>query len=230
MDVSPVNVADIVILLVVVISGVFAFFRGFVHELLAVVSWIGAALATLYGFPHAQPYARDLITIPLIADISAGVAIFLVVLIALSILTRLLARRVRNSSLGPLDRSLGLLFGFLRGGALVCIAWLILAWAMPREDRPEWITEARSLPLVEQGSAILVSLIPARLRGEGDRSLNGVRSDAERLQRAEQSFRDLINPGTKGDAPRDDLGYNPRMRDEMQRAIDGLAGAGAPAE
>ena len=40
MDGAPVNVTDIAVLAVVVVSGVFAFVRGFVHELLA----IGAAL------------------------------------------------------------------------------------------------------------------------------------------------------------------------------------------
>ena len=157
MEAPPINVTDVVIALVILSSGLFAFFRGFVHELLAVISWIGAALATLYGFPYLQPHVRELITVPLIADMTAGVAIFLVVLIALSILTRILSHRIRTSALGPLDRALGLVFGFLRGAALVCIAWLIFAWLLPREDYPEWITEAKLRPLVERGSVLLAT-------------------------------------------------------------------------
>ena len=53
----------------------------------------------------------------MLADIAAGVAIFLVVLVALSLVTRMLSKRVKDSSLGPLDSSLGLLFGFARGAA-----------------------------------------------------------------------------------------------------------------
>ncbi len=77
MDAPPINVTDGVIALVILGSGLFAFFRGFVHELLAVISWIGAGLATLYGFPYLQPRVRELITVPLIADMTAGVVIFL---------------------------------------------------------------------------------------------------------------------------------------------------------
>ncbi len=158
-----------VIALVILSSGLFAFFRGFVHELLAVISWIGAGLATLYGFPYLQPRVRELITVPLIADMTAGVAIFLIALIMLSILTRILSRRVRASALGPLDRSLGLVFGFLRGAVLVCVAWLL-----PREDHPEWITEAKLRPLVARGSVLLVGLLPERPAAKRKRSVKRV--------------------------------------------------------
>ncbi len=47
MEAAPINVTDVVVALVILISGLLAFFRGFVHELLAVLSWIGAGLATL---------------------------------------------------------------------------------------------------------------------------------------------------------------------------------------
>ena len=68
--------------------------------MLAVISWIGAALATIYGFPYARPYATELITVPLIADMVAGVGIFLVTLVVLSVLTNFVSRRIRQSALG----------------------------------------------------------------------------------------------------------------------------------
>lgn len=214
MESLPINVTDAVIVLVIVVSGLFAFFRGLVHELLSVVSWVGAALATLYGFPYAQPEARRLITIQLIADMAAGVAIFLAVFIVLAIVTRLLSRRVRDSSFGPLDRSLGLVFGLARGAVLVCVAWLALAWVLPREDHPAWIAEARSLPLVERGGAALATLLPEHLRlpeGEGPAAAGGGAAPA---------FQGLLSPKAKADAAAGEPGYNSRMRDEMQRAIE----------
>ena len=224
MEAPPINIADVVIALVILISGLFAFFRGFVHELLAIVSWIGAGLATVYGFPYLQPRVRELITVPLIADMTAGVAIFMIVLIALSILTRILSRRIRTSALGPLDRSLGLVFGFLRGAALVCIAWLVFAWLLPREDHPEWVTEAKLRPLVEHGSVLLVGLLPERLRGGPAATPGAAGSKAEKI------YQDLLNPPTKGNASANDPGYNSRMRDQMRRAIEGIGGSKEGAE
>ena len=225
MEAPPINVTDVVIALVILGSGLFAFFRGFVHELLAVISWIGAGLATLYGFPYLQPHVRELITVPLIADMTAGVAIFLVVLIVLSILARILSRRIRTSALGPLDRSLGLIFGFLRGALLVCIAWLIFSWLLPREDYPEWITEAKLRPLVERGSVLLVGFLPERLRGGPTGIPGATDSEAEQLRAIRKEYQDLLSPPTKDDAPENEPGYNSRMRDEMRRAIEGIGGS-----
>ena len=49
MDLSSINVADIAVTLVILFSGLFAFFRGFVHEILAVASWVGLDSVTSEG-------------------------------------------------------------------------------------------------------------------------------------------------------------------------------------
>jgi len=72
MDNLPINATDILVFAILLISGLLAFFRGFVREVLSVGAWVGAAFATLYGFAHVRPYARDLIGIDMIADIIAG--------------------------------------------------------------------------------------------------------------------------------------------------------------
>ncbi|MDP6122042.1 MAG: CvpA family protein, partial [Rhodospirillales bacterium] len=54
MDNLPVNVADVGVGVVLLVSALLAYSRGFVHEVLAVGGWIGAIFATFYGFPHAK--------------------------------------------------------------------------------------------------------------------------------------------------------------------------------
>ena len=225
MESSPINLADIAVIVVILISGLLAFFRGLVHEVLAVISWIGAALATIYGFPYARPYATDLITVPLIADMVAGVGIFLVTLILLSVLTNFIAHRIRQSALGPLDRSLGLIFGFLRGAALIAVAWVVFALLMPREDHPQWVVEAKVRPLVERSAVLLVSILPERLRRELGTISDTAQDGLEDLQ-GMQDFQNMLNPPAKDDATAGEPGYNSRERDEMLRAIEGIGGSG----
>lgn len=214
MEGLPINITDLVILAVVVISGVFAFVRGFVHEFLAVVAWVGAALATVYGIEYVMPFARRMTTMRAVADIGSGVTIFLIVLIGLTILTRMLAKRVQNSSLNTLDRSLGLLFGVLRGAVLVCLAWLLLSWALPRKDLPDWVVDARSLPLVDQGKNLLVALLPEDLRP-------GVAPEDDPITPGlEHSFEDLVRPPAKVTGPGDTSGYNEQQRKDMDRLIE----------
>ena len=217
MDNLPINVTDLVIFVVVLISGALAFVRGFVHEVLAMAAWIGAAVATVYGLPHVLPFARDLIAIKIFAEIAAGASIFILVLIGLSILTHMLSRNIRESSLGAIDRSLGLLFGFLRGAFLICVVWIVLLWGMPREDHPTWISEARALPLVEQGAQAILEALPESLRPDLADSETGGPS-LQLLIKPE-----ISSPG-RGDSdeagPEGDAGYKDTERKDLQRLLE----------
>ncbi len=161
MEGLPVNVTDLGIVAVLAISGVLAFARGFLREVLSIGAWVGAAVATIYLFPLAKPFLRAYISIELLADAITGVVIFVVTLGILAALSHVLSRNVRDSAFGAVDRSLGLLFGLLRGAVVVCLAWLLFSWLVMPEDRPAWITEARSMPLVEAGTQLLVGLLPS---------------------------------------------------------------------
>ena len=163
--------ADLIIIAILALSALLAFMRGFVREVLSIGAWVGAALATIYGFPIAQPYARKYIEVALFADIAAGVAIFIVALIVLTVLSHALSRNVRSSALGAVDRSLGLLFGLVRGAVLVCLAYLVMAWAIPQEDRPVWVAEARTLPLVQQGAGLLLKILPESALKQGENAV-----------------------------------------------------------
>src|SRR3546814_7691374 len=95
-----------------------------------------------------------------IASLLTGVGLFLITLVLFSVLTRILSNRIQQSSLGALDRSLGLLFGFVRGAVIVALAWLALGYVVTEPDRPAWIQEARSRPLMERGADFLLALVP----------------------------------------------------------------------
>lgn len=217
MDSLPVNVTDLVVIVVILLSAIFAFVRGFVHEVLAVGAWLGAAVATLLAFPFAQPYTRDYIAIPLVADIATGAALFLVVLILLSILTHWISGKVQASSLGALDRSLGLLFGLGRGAVLVCLAWIFLVYIMPREDHPQWIRDARSLPLIERGATMLLAFVPQSLVPQG---LDAVQPAAGPAGESGATFENLVKPAPKGAAQKEASGYNDGERKDLQRLIE----------
>ena len=210
MDALPVNSADLMVIAVVLISGVFAVVRGLVHELLALGAWIGAGIATYYGIDHAIPLARSLTEVQPIADVGAGAALFLAVLIVLSILTRILVKQIRQSSLGALDRSLGLLFGLARGALIIAITWLAAAWAYQEEPFPDWITEARSLPLVQEGARALYDLLPEGFRPE---EMPPALQSAEGLKSI--TFEDLDAPTPKSAVQDDQSGYNSDTRKGM---------------
>lgn len=214
----PVNAADVIVIAVLLISAGLAFFRGLVHEVLAIAAWVGAALATLYLFLPAQEISRRLIAIPLVADIVAGVVVFLLTLIVLTVVSRSISKRVQDSSLGALDRSLGFLFGLLRGAVIVCVAWLVLNWLLPPAEQPQWIREARARPLVEAGAAALRSLAPD--------SLGWSVPAAPGVEAAGPGAGDEVpaQPRARGNeaAKQGPTGYNEGPRRQMQQLFDSV--------
>ena len=106
MESGGLAILDIVLIAVVLLSGLLALLRGFVHEVLSFGAWIAAGLVALYAFPYVQPHARELISMQVIADVGAGVVLFLVALVVFTLIARAIAAGVHKSGLSALDRTL----------------------------------------------------------------------------------------------------------------------------
>jgi membrane protein required for colicin V production len=65
---------------------------------------------------------------------------------------------VLDSRVGALDRSLGFVFGLARGFLLVAIVFILFT-ALAR-DQPEWVTNARSYPMLQRTQVAIESLLP----------------------------------------------------------------------
>lgn len=188
------NVLDIAVLAVVLLSALIAFARGFVRELLSVAGWVVAAFVTLYTFKLVQPYARKLIPHELIADISGALVVFLVTLIVFSVASGPLARRIHETSFKPLDRSLGFVFGALRGLVLVSLAYLLVNWALKPEEQPKWIQEARSIPVLAYGAKVLIGLVPQDFLKGAQVGVNEINERAAKTVNRERAIRRLLTP------------------------------------
>jgi membrane protein required for colicin V production len=231
MDAIPLNPLDLVALGILLISALIAFFRGFVHEVLSIVAWIGAALAALYGLPYLQPWTRSWIPVTWAADAAAAAAIFLGVLLVLALVTRALSKQVQDSPLNALDRSLGVLFGLARGAFVVAVAFVVLSWMFPvAEKRPDWIREARALPLMEGGAQLVRSLVPEGVLDDREKQVRAAATEAEDKARqavVDQAFKRLVQPRPEAAKPANDTAaprYDAEQRDDMQRLIESQMG------
>ncbi|HAF74234.1 MAG TPA: colicin V production CvpA, partial [Gammaproteobacteria bacterium] len=106
---------DIVILAVMGISLVFGLFRGLLRELLSLVSWVFAFwIAYRYSANVAEIIDRALQN-PTLSQAVSAVLVFVIVLVALMVLTSLIAKVFKATGLAGIDRILGGLFGLGRG-------------------------------------------------------------------------------------------------------------------
>ncbi len=214
------NWLDIIVIMAIVMSGLFAFSRGFVKEALSIVAWVGAAFAALYGAAYLLPAVARILPRGPVTDTIAIILLFLAVLVVLSLVTSAALRRIKHSGLSAVDRTLGLIFGLIRGMLMVCLAYLALAWALPPENQrqPSWLARARTLPFLETGADQLRLLVPAMYRQKVAAVIGDPRHSAEQMKQAAEAIRALSTP--RAPAPRErGIGYTPNDEHELNRLI-----------
>lgn len=153
---------DGLIIGVIALSALFSMVRGLVREVLSVGSWIGALLACLHFYAPVQPYVASVLPTGLghFAIYGAMAVVFLVVLILLSIVSGILGGLVRSSPLSGLDHSLGILFGVVRGGIIIFLAYIALGMTEPSQNWPAPVANARLLPMAQEGANWLIGFLP----------------------------------------------------------------------
>lgn len=155
---------DLAVLAVLAVSAILAFMRGLVREVLGIAAWAGAIAAAVWGLPLLRPQLKQWMGASPWVDPAGFVAIFIVSLIVLMIVARLIGRAVRNSPLGGLDRTLGLVFGLARGAALVVVAYIVAGMVMPLDRWPDPVLQARFLTPTFIGAQWTVHQLPADYR------------------------------------------------------------------
>ncbi|MGQ0445796.1 MAG: CvpA family protein [Beijerinckiaceae bacterium] len=151
---------DLGLIAVILISAFLAMLRGFTREVLAIASWGAAAVAAIYLYPHALVYVTPHIANKNIALGVAAAAVFFVTLILVSLITIKVSDVILDSKIGALDRSLGFLFGAVRGLLLCVIAFVFFDWLVPLPTQPQWVKSARMKPLLQATGDQLIAILP----------------------------------------------------------------------
>jgi membrane protein required for colicin V production len=158
---------DIFVLLLLGGGALIGFVRGFVHEVLSLLAWI-VALAMLKLF-HTQLTAglTDFVGTQAGAAVLAFALLFLPTFVLVKLLARSLGGKTRRSLLGPIDRVLGGGFGMLKGliGATLFFLLANLATDLiygPQAERPAWMTQSRTYPLLNASSRAVVDWVETR--------------------------------------------------------------------
>jgi membrane protein required for colicin V production len=158
------NLVDLLVIAIIGVSALLGLSRGLVREMLGLGSWVLAGYGAYLFGPAVVPRAEQAIGDPTIAAPVAYALTFVVLLIVLSLLSNLVGRVVSGSALGGLDRSLGLVFGLIRGAAVLAAAYIPLALMLPPEKWPPVMLSSRTIPLIYDGAAWAAGKLPEAYR------------------------------------------------------------------
>ncbi|KIC20929.1 CvpA family protein [Leisingera sp. ANG-Vp] len=150
------TIIDGVVALVIVVSALLAYSRGFVREAMAIAGWIAAGVLAFIFAPQVEPLMAEIPVVgEFIADscelsiIAAFAAVFALALIVVSFFTPLFSTLVQRSALGGLDQGAGFFFGVLRGILLVAIAFFLYNVVMTGQSFTI-VDESRSAEVFER--------------------------------------------------------------------------------
>jgi membrane protein required for colicin V production len=155
----PITLLDGVLVGFTLVSAVLAMVRGFSREVLSIASWAAAAAAAYFFHPAVLPYVKPYIDNDKVQLAAAVAIVFFIALIVVTVITMKIADFIIDSRIGALDRTLGFLYGAARGILVVAVGLLFFSWLVG-DKPPTWISEAKSLPLLQSVGDWLEGLLP----------------------------------------------------------------------
>ncbi len=217
---SSAAILDIAVIGAVVVAGLLGLWLGVARILLGIGSWAGAAVLTVYGMPLLRPVARGWIESPLLADLAAAAAVFLTGLVFFTVLTHMIAERVRSGALGAVDRSVGLVAGLVLGISVASVGYLVFermtAAPGPEGGPPAWVLESKTAPVLGWTGRFLFSLLPEEWR----RAAGGDSAAPAPPLDADGAAKKLMIPVPENPEPKERPGYSQDERREMDRLFN----------
>lgn len=174
----------------IILSGIMGLARGLIREVFSIVGFVAALVGGYFFAGQAAPIAAALLGVDGVwAMLAGGFGVFLIVFVAITILTMIIARSAhRSTEIGSFDRAAGLAFGVLRGVLIIALFIALITPSRPADPSaaspepagvalPDEITGARLYPMFDAVASVLRSVLP-RWIDESEEFLQQNRPDA----------------------------------------------------
>lgn len=161
------NLFDFILLIVIFLSLLTAFSRGFISSVLGLLGWIAALVLTYLAFPYIKPFLLKKTSGSEFLTFCIGyIGSLIFFLIFFATLNFIISRSLGNLRGGYIDKFLGIIFGILRG--YIIISFLFLCYMMTYSNLngkdindnailPNFVKDSYSLPFLRYGSNYMLS-------------------------------------------------------------------------
>ncbi len=161
---------DMALLMLAGGMGFFGFMRGFVEEMLSLLAWVVAVVALRLFLAPITDLAGIWMGPGAATSLAAFGGLFALTFFGGKMLAKWVGARTRSSFMGSVDRVLGLGFGVVKGVLVATLAFLAFALGYNLvfgvdAKRPEWMTQARSYPLLRASGRAMTQFIESRRTG-----------------------------------------------------------------
>lgn len=214
------NFVDIGIVVILLISVAVSFYRGLIREVLTIFGVLGGVLAAVMFGAQLKPYTHqwfgviegkepgklfDLIPANIAADAAAYLMVFVLVFLTLQLASYFLSSSAHAIGLGPIDRTLGVLFGIVRGVFLLGLIYLPFHLILTDDNKKDWFDHSKTIPYIEKVTVWILSYIPTDHPAEDQQHQKDARQKLLELdllgdKRIQPSEESTTHDGEKNDA------------------------------
>lgn len=171
------NIADVYIIGILLISVLISIYRGFLREFITAVSWIIAGTLAFWLGPKLGLHT-GFIDSEIGKHIFGGIVVFIASLSLLYLAKFLLFRALKISGVSKLDRGFGVLFGLLRGAVLI-VAVILAATDLIKEQ--EWYKKSYFIPKFNVVAEAIAKATPDSFKKELKEEMEEIRKKESEL-------------------------------------------------
>ncbi len=144
------NWIDITVIVIIVSSGIFAFFKGFVREALSIVGLVVSVILSFKFYRQLSIYLKGVIAAKPLREFITFIIIFLVLLAIVGLISYIVKKIFQSAGLSFYDKILGLVFGIVRG---ILIAYVIILAIEVTKIAPKDLKRAKTYKAVKNSVA-----------------------------------------------------------------------------
>lgn len=141
------NGFDVVVLIVLLISMLYAASRGLLREVISIASLLFAAVVTLFAWGQFRFAAQEFISIPWLADGALLIGVFFITYLIMALIMSKIGKSIAGKESGFIDRILGAAFGIARGLIIASLGVI----ALTTGNRAAAEAQSYKKSLIEQG-------------------------------------------------------------------------------
>ena len=161
------NITDIVIIMVILVSVSLSWYRGFTREAISLGTWFSALIITyMFGLNFGMLLSEYIDASTTLIMGLARVLLFGFTLIVGALINNLVGKFVKTSGLSSTDKSMGVLFGMARGVLIVMVLAAGVRW-FDLQQGQSWWYDSRIVPyiiVIEENIFEIIDRNPVRLK------------------------------------------------------------------
>ena len=190
---------DYIYIGVILASTIWATIRGGIYETVATLSWVIAAVAARFISPMLDGLLQSWFKLPestVGTLVSSYFIVFFVILLIVGFFNQKLRDKIQASMMNVTDHTLGVIFGIVRGVAVMGVVyWIALWYYSDAPFLPKWIADARTRPIMQLTAVKLDKwFVPGAENKLLQRDMTGAAA-------AMEIYNNLINPAVQPKAP-----------------------------